>query len=181
MATVNIYLTDDAWVSEAKPDTNFDENNVDNIFVKGDSGTERRAWLKFGDLSAIPGGATITNADIYIGCYQTAGSYSQTFDLIRCEYNGWDETTITWNTAPDAYLSGSTSGVFTNSSVGQVSFDVTTDTVAAIADGALSYRINCSSMDGSQLWIYENEPHFGNVFLTVDYTVPAGGNGSFFF
>lgn len=180
MATVNIYLTDDTHVYESKPDSNYDWHDPDNVLVTGNSGSERRAWFKFGDLSSIPGGATINSATIYIGCYQVGGTYSQEFELIRCEDNGWDESTITWNNAPDAYLAGSASGTFYNSSVGTVSFDVTSDMIAAIADGALSYRIHNSTLDGSQLWIYQEENHSGNVYIVVDYTVSTA-NGSFFF
>lgn len=180
MPTVNIYLTDDTHVYESKPDVNYDEYDPDNVFVTGTSHDERRAWFKFGDLSAIPAGSTINSATIYIGCYQTGGTYAQEFELRRCTNNSWDETTITWNTAPDGDVSGGVSGTFINSSVGTVSFSVTADVDAALGDGALSYRIHNSTLDGSQLWIYQEENHAGNVYLVVDYTPPSSGGNWFF-
>lgn len=179
MPTVNIYLTDDAWVWERLPDDNFNNNDPDNIFV-GVNAQEMRAWLQFGDLSAIPAGSTINNADIFIGCFQTLGSYSQTFELCRCTENLWDEAFITWNNAPNADVIGTPSGVFETYSVGTVSFDVTADVAAALADNALSYRIHNPALDGSQLWIWEEAAHPGNVYLVVDYTVPAAGGNWFF-
>src|SRR5262249_39077370 len=87
----------DATVSSGNPTTN---NNSTTLFLA--SGTtsfaNERAWLKF-DLSAIPAGSTITNAQLQLYCWSAAAT-SMTVDASGSPTDTWRETGITWNTQP---------------------------------------------------------------------------------
>ncbi len=100
------YPTDDSWVELARPDTNHARDRE--IYVKTDSTTVRRSYLKF-DLSVIPTEKVIISAKLYLYCVTASPTYNIQVDIHRTEDN-WNEHNITWNNAPlvGAFVSSNT-------------------------------------------------------------------------
>lgn len=91
--------TDDAYVYEDQPDSNY--GGEDTLYLQSSTGKNERIYLKF-DLSAIPPGFTIVDAELWLWCRKAE------FEDINAEC--WsvkdeddvfiDEDMITWGTQP---------------------------------------------------------------------------------
>lgn len=66
------------------------------------TGYRERAFTMW-DLSVIPSGATITNANLSLFLYKGAPSSTRTFNVYNTS-NSWTETSITWNNQPSASI-----------------------------------------------------------------------------
>jgi hypothetical protein len=94
----------DTYLREQQEDTNFGDGAT---FISGTLGpvagtTRTRAVLKF-DLSSVPAGATITNAQLTLTVTMVpSAAANSTFGLHRVRVP-WNETNVTWNRrlAPD--------------------------------------------------------------------------------
>ena len=88
----------DAQVASGNPTTNYGAGT--NLYVQSDDtgyGNER-SWLRF-DLSAIPAGAAIFNANLQLWNWKVAGASMQA-EVRGGIDDSWTETGITWNTQP---------------------------------------------------------------------------------
>jgi len=98
----SILGSDDSWVGSAAPDANNDgETDMHVTLISGDT---CEAYVKF-DLSGVQG--MVTNASFSLrGDQFGKDSYPTVLDNFYVQVLGtvtdWDETTITWNTKPDA-------------------------------------------------------------------------------
>jgi|GEM_PF-4338418 len=68
-----------------------------------------RSLLQF-DLSSIPSGLNITSVSLELQIFSYSPSSIPTIDLHRMSDDGWDEASITWNSAPSAFTAASVSG-----------------------------------------------------------------------
>ena len=89
------YSADDAYIDNRFPDTNYGESDDLELFYAGDGGDWRQPYLWF-DISAIPDGASVLSADLWL--YQTGGAGGE--GNLEGVDSSWDEATITWNNNP---------------------------------------------------------------------------------
>ena len=93
--TVTLNPVDDAYVDHHNINTNY---NNDNLIVAGsNSDYDKRIFLKF-NLSSIPNGATITQANLSLYLTDSSSDYSE--DAKYVSTDTWVEGTITWNNQP---------------------------------------------------------------------------------
>ncbi|WP_245610465.1 CBM96 family carbohydrate-binding protein [Thermococcus celericrescens] len=92
--------TDDAYVNDASPDTNYGTESRLYVGTYYSDGSNYRSYLKF-DLSGLPEGAVITSARLYVYTYY--GAYGTPVNISVCSVDddSWSETSITWNTKPN--------------------------------------------------------------------------------
>lgn len=92
-----VYAKQDAYTSEASPDTNYSTTDPNYLQLKGANGDDKRIYLQF-DLSAYPPDLTVSSAMI------TMWGWDRTTAGRVAAYVGGDETldedTVTWNTQP---------------------------------------------------------------------------------
>lgn len=181
----------DTHVHDSHPDTNYNgEYNV----IAGYDPVEKdncRIWLKL-DLSFIPRHAQIESAGFVMGTFiHGESSYgTTTYEIQRCSDNSWDDSTITWNNAPNASMTGSATNLFsTTSPMGQdlYYYDLMADAQAAIGgDGYLSYRIKNTNegLDDSYIMMYTEEEYndlglrpYPNINFSIGFSY---NNGNFF-
>jgi len=95
--TVTLNPTDDSYVAEGNPDTNY--GFATSLFIQ--SYTEEfknvRTYLKF-DLSSIPDDAFITGATLRLYCWSAL--YASVDADLYGIYEQFEEGTITWNNQP---------------------------------------------------------------------------------
>ncbi len=102
MSTITRNPTGDSWINDAQATTNHDASGVVICGFISPKGADsiRRVWLEF-DISAIPAGATITDA--YLDGYvDTAGGAAYACTCHRITQTAVVEAEVTW----DDYSSG---------------------------------------------------------------------------
>ena len=96
MPVINIYPSDDSYIAQNIPDTNY--GAAISLPVQRGLGQERAAFFKWSDLSTIPLGSTIHNAVFY--WYKSQGGSIGGTYVTYLVTSSWDESTITWATRP---------------------------------------------------------------------------------
>jgi hypothetical protein len=89
--------SDDAHVTERHPDTNYGDKTSLQLRSGAKGLKNERIFLKF-DLSALPAGATILEARLYL--YSWWGRVDLDAQSRGVENDDWSEDTITWNNQP---------------------------------------------------------------------------------
>ncbi|MGE9267183.1 MAG: DNRLRE domain-containing protein [Verrucomicrobiales bacterium] len=157
MSAASILVDQDAWVQLGNPNAN---NNTATLIVKdaNEGDTTRKAYLSF-DLSGISG--VIATARLELTTSLNDGSSSKSIDLVAPNDLSTlvDETTLTWNNAPNNNLANNGLSAFTslvdNQSVanGAINQTVTLEGVALV-----DYLNNeLSSGDGTALFILRRD------------------------
>lgn len=111
------------YVSSAAPSTNF--SALPSLFIGRGTGPSDlyRTFIQF-DLSKIPTISTITDASLHLAVYLKAVSGDQTVNISRL-LGDFDESSITWNTAPIGASAG-VSTTITDSDINRyISFNIT--------------------------------------------------------
>lgn len=136
MATFNITASKDANTRSGGGDTNY--GTADIVTVKNGTYTvDRDGYFEF-DLSSLSG-ETITSADLHlVGSSNDLETADFRIDLTA---TGWSETGITWNSPPSVTTSNVTTFSPPHTEGGYVDVDVTSVVAAAVASGAISFRI----------------------------------------
>jgi hypothetical protein len=118
----------DTWIQSDTPDANFGSKQV----IKVDDSPVKDGLLRF-TVSGV-GSSMVASAVLRLYC--TDGS-SDGGSVYRVADNGWDETTVTWNTAPTSDVSpiGSLGPVATGA---WATLDVTS---LVVGDGTYSVEI----------------------------------------
>ena len=94
MATLTIQPENTSThIYEALPTTNYSETWV---YVRPTTDKNARTLLVF-DFSALPAGATITNATLSLYQYLNDTMAGRTLDACRLTQTGWVATQATWN------------------------------------------------------------------------------------
>ncbi len=96
--TTNISVSEDSWVKEYYPDTNYGSEPV---FTVGVFRSDRnRIWLKY-DLSSLPSEIDIINAKIWLwGTAFVVGAENDRIAVALSSNDSWSESIITWNNQP---------------------------------------------------------------------------------
>lgn len=136
-ATLRLNPTDDAFVDSAAPNTNFGASL--NLYL-GDrtpaGGGTAWTFLQF-DLSTMPEGVEILNAELWLQQHEKYGSptVQVTVDCHHVLSPGWSESAVTWN-APPAWSTQPTASVTDYFNVtGWHYWNVTPDVIADDAAG----------------------------------------------
>src|SRR5438034_10980619 len=84
--------TQDTYMSEVRPDTNYGTSGT--LWADGDEGNgkDRAVLLKWEDLN-IPAGSTVKSATITLNVTNSSGGTYELYELKR----SWSETEATWN------------------------------------------------------------------------------------
>jgi hypothetical protein len=100
LTRLTISPDDDATVRQGQPDQSFGDEIELAVGYCGDPmNNNMRIWLKF-DLGAVPPGATVVSARIFLFYFIHWGS--QDYQLRFSSVDSWSEHTITWNNQPSA-------------------------------------------------------------------------------
>lgn len=97
--SVQLSPTDDAYVKDTAPDTNYGSWGSLYVGTYSGDGANERAYLKF-DLSSLPDNAVIVSAKLYAYTYLGASSDPVNISAYVVSDDSWDENTITWNNKP---------------------------------------------------------------------------------
>jgi chitodextrinase len=136
--TLTFDATDDAYVEQAAPTTNFgaatrlvaDNSPVDHFLVRFDV--------------ALTGCTTITAASLRLTVGSGSSDNSPSGGNFFTTDTGWNEATVTWNTAPAA-------GTTAVGSLGAVAINTTYSldvTQAVTGPGPVAFRVSSTSSDG---------------------------------
>ena len=175
-ATVCLHASKDAMIHQYEPNRNYGSNTVlqpSRWTYDGDWNTTK--VLHQFDLSAIPSGAIITNAEMKLHVDTTDLNYNQHRDL---EFMGngaiinevgilWSENTVTWNTAP--FLTATTPvsvPSLGNGSIADVVANLTTMVQNMYASG-----IN----NGFQISMANNLDHYRSLVFGSRENTNSGG------
>jgi len=93
---VELSPTDDAYVSEYYPNSNYGGENT--IYLQSSASNNERIFLKF-DLSAIPAGSRIIDAEVWLRC-RKAELEDVDAQCRKVTDDDWSENLITWGTRP---------------------------------------------------------------------------------
>ncbi|AFL94298.1 hypothetical protein CL1_0083 [Thermococcus cleftensis] len=99
--TVQINPTDDAYVKDTAPDSNYGSDSSLYVGTYYRDNANERAYLKF-DLSGIPDNAVIVSATLHAYTYWGAYSTPVNISAYAVSDDSWTEDSITWNTKPAA-------------------------------------------------------------------------------
>ncbi len=89
--TLNVTASEDSTVNSAKPASNLGTSKI----IRVDASPTTQSLLRF-NVSGIPVGATIVSAKLKV----FAGDASPKAGDVNTVIGGWNETSVTWNTAP---------------------------------------------------------------------------------
>jgi len=99
--------TSDNKVTNALPDMVVGGGTYSKVEINSAGSDTQRFWIKF--PVNIPVGKSFVNATLYLyrtDDYPTEGGLNRDIYVQRSMDDSWDETTITWNNAPRASLTG---------------------------------------------------------------------------
>lgn len=95
-ATISIYAAADSQLDEAAPDVTWIPDSLGTLdIVNYNPGQERNDIFKF-SLAALPTGATITGATLWL--YDTGWSDANSYLLSWHPDSSWSASSVTWNT-----------------------------------------------------------------------------------
>lgn len=168
--TVKIYPSADSLVYLGNPNSNF--GSTASLKAR-DYGPDWQSFIKF-DLSAIPSGATITSANLYLYCYQIDNG-GQTVNAYLADAD-WYENTITWNNQPS--VTGGNIKAFDMTSTGWKNCGGNfTTTVQNWFSGAVSnygvrLKIDVTPDENKTVHIYSREGETNyRPYLLIAYTL----------
>jgi len=115
--TSTLYPDVDSYVSQYAPNSNY--GSATDLQTILQVGYTRNAWIKI-DLTSIPHGSNITNAELYLYCYSLGSS--TTVLANNCTDDSWSEMLITWNNEPTV---GATINSTTVSAIGWFAWNLT--------------------------------------------------------
>lgn len=133
-----IVASEDAVLKQSSPDSNFGSTSITYIEAKAGSTSAIGSLLKF-SVSGI-GGRTVVHATLKLYAAAASAGSGGTFYTTG---TAWNESSVTWNTAPAA---GNFLGSIGPVTVVNIWYEVDV-TPAVVGDGVVSFRINSTSAD----------------------------------
>ncbi|WP_297462260.1 DNRLRE domain-containing protein [Thermococcus sp.] len=97
--TAKLKPTDDAYVTDARPDGNYGSSGSLYVGTYYRDHSNYRTYIKF-DLSGLPKNAIIVSARLHAFTYVGAYSKDVNISAYAVENDSWSEDTITWNSKP---------------------------------------------------------------------------------
>jgi len=94
---VIIYPSDDTQAAQSAPNQNWNWRTI--LGIRDNGSDDKIGFIKFGDLTDIPTGATITGATLNMKVTATQFSSGGSPDIQLADAD-WDESTLTWNNMP---------------------------------------------------------------------------------
>jgi len=127
--TVTIPASADAWLNQEHPDLALGGANT--LYVRSYRGANNMRSLLTFDLTAIPSGASITSAKLYLYAWFITWPNSPSYYRTYCAHrvtSAWEESTVTWNSQPMFSPTSTSETVVTGyGTEGWFSWDVTAD------------------------------------------------------
>ncbi|MDI6820460.1 MAG: DNRLRE domain-containing protein [Candidatus Hodarchaeaceae archaeon] len=167
VSDARISPTDDAYVEELNPNSNF--GTKDTLYVGGKrdpygNPTAVQSYLKF-DLSTVSG--SLEGACLRAYVYNRSGTPRITAHSVT--YDGWSEKSITWNNRPAL---GSALQELQIIRGEWVSWDITRFIRSELAgDGVAGVGLTHS---GGSIWLYSKDSYRDGPYLELAYLVPSG-------
>ncbi|MGC8929359.1 MAG: DNRLRE domain-containing protein [Candidatus Woesearchaeota archaeon] len=142
-ATVSSVPKEDVYVSSYYPTTNFNDYYQLRFGVEGDYSNIRieRSYLKF-EIPALINSSNIVSAKLYV--YKIGGNSVTNVQVYNCS-NSWNESVVTWNTAPLYNNLVNASAVLNES--GWYSFDITQLAVQTLPQRTFSLMLKSAEED----------------------------------
>jgi hypothetical protein len=175
-SVVVINPTDDTFIDEISPGTNFG-SNTHFVARRAGTGFQENILIDF-DLSAVPSGASINSATLFFYYSHNNDGDPAGRPLDAHHVTGsWAEGTVTWNNRP-GFDAGSIATATVPGATGTwMSWDLTSE-VQDIVDGATSFYgweiiDHANSGYFSQIHFRSKENPSGNTpYLQIDYGEP---------
>jgi hypothetical protein len=182
MAQLTIYASADAHVNSGNPTTNYGSANSMEFGLGDIITSQSRCWIQF-DLSSIPAGAVIVDANLYLKPFYGGGTdyVDCVIDVQRCTDNSWTEGGVTWNNAPNGSMSGTVNKHTISGMSPYYATAVKDEVVASIADGKLSFRL-IEDVEGTGGYAFFSTHDYtanGCSKLVVDYNYVFSGGSAF--
>ena len=162
--------TDDTFVDNANPNQQFGDEFE--IYIGNLSGGQvRRAYLKF-DISSIPEGATIVDAELVLTVSGESDCNISAHNVFDCS---WNEDSITWDTAPIFDPHATVDVFFFGGSAYSFAWTVTPDVTLAYSelDSDKTYctmlKLHDESVNGYVVARTKESTGLGKPYLEITY------------
>lgn len=172
--SINISPTDDSYVNDNYPTSNYGSSNA--LYVGDQNYNEPahicRTYFKF-DLGAIPAGAEINSAELYLYPGATGPSPDIIVGSHYLSDDSWNEGTISWNNAPAGFNPIATDSKTVSGPTGWYVWDVTSDAQTVWGDDKVYSTVMKDTTEGTDhnwaLFCSKEDPEF-KPYLNVSYT-----------
>lgn len=172
--TLTLQPVADTYVNAGNPNGNF--GTADNLYLLlGSPPTRSRLLIRF-DLSGIPVGSVVSDADVRIHLRNASGGSTQPL-YVSGTTSAWEETAATWNTRPSS-TSTLPQILVLRDNLAQA-FDVT-PLLQAMVDAPATYTgfdIGGKETGAAYTWGYGSRESSQPAELTVTFTPPVDTTG----
>ncbi len=131
LSAANGSSVSDTYVDSQNPTTNYATNA--SLFVRSTTGRNRRAFVRFSPLPAIPAGCSFKTATLSLNVTARPAS-AVTYNVVNVA-TAWTDTAVTWNAQPAS--TGPAVAVAQPRATGRVNWDVSTLVAAQYGSPAL--------------------------------------------
>jgi len=165
----------DAYVSNASKTTNYGTSTL--IHVRQYTGTNQRyTWLMW-NLSGIPDGATITNANMSLYVETGNAALSTVYHTAYNSTNNWTESNLTWDNQTVLGILQQNSTITT--AVGRKYWNVTDAAISSYGQANKNMSITIKgSLNGASDWTLYDSKEYATTSnrpqLVITYTVASG-------
>jgi len=173
MAQVDIKPQHDSYCYQASASTNY--GSSEDIWIRTLSVNDDLGFLRWSDLSDVPGGAIIDSATLYIYC-KTVYSGGVSDVLTKLCDNTWDESTINYSNMPGVTGDNIHTFDFTSTGWKNCGGDMTQTVKDWISGDTDNYGIRLfRESDQSTYSILSSSEHSSyEPYLRIVYTMPGG-------
>ena len=170
---VNIFASDDTYIHNSRPDTNFNGDGENIQLVTNNYLSQYYSLIKF-DLSSVPDGAVIESVSLNLCALSTSDAYLY---IYRASDDDWSEDTVTFGSYSDSLqpadltlLSAENIQVF--GSGNKTWFDISLPTALTedLSDGTLTILLSCGDVTYYySLGAYITSTEYSDVSGSGDY------------
>ncbi len=136
--TIHLYPIGDSYLDSGHQNSNYGSSLNTYVGDRSPAGGGTCLSCYQFDLSSVPGGAEILNAELWLYGHEKYGAFQQnvTVEAHLITTPGWDEGTITYNAAP-GYSTNASASVTGWFEPGWATWNVTADVAASPGGGTL--------------------------------------------